>query len=778
MFANKTYAFLNIFGLAIGIACAGLIFLWVEDEKSYDQAYEKKDQLYNVVIQQPMDGKIYTFSTNSTPKLLGPSLKSEIPDIANTSRFSWEFTQLFALGDKSLDQKGYYVDSSALSMFGFEFIEGSPQHALDETDNIIITDRMAERLFGQQKNVVGKILRVDNETNRRVAGVIKALPLNSTIQFDWLSSFESFPFKDRLSDWTSYSLNTYVELRKGADPKSVNSQIRDFIKKRTDQKAGSPELLAMNDWRLRSSFEEGKQVGGRIEYVKLFSLIAVIILVIACINFMNISTAKSEKRAREVGVRKVMGADRKMIMLQFMGEAVLMALFSVLVGLLIMYAVLPQFSLLVEKPISLGLDKPLHIFFLLAVAFICGIVAGSYPSLYLSSFNPVAVLKSMKIKTGGAAAVRKVLVVGQFAVSVILIISTIIIYKQIEHVKDRNLGYNKNNLLTADLRGDALQHYPVIKDDLMKTGMIENVASSDYNTIDFGNNTTSFQWSGKNPDQQILVSIRSVSPDFLPTTGMQLIGGRNFKSDVVSDSSNAIITESLEKLMGTGSAVGKYLTLPRRGGQQRLEVVGVIKDYVYGNMYGKSEPVVLFSDISNARNMYVKIKEQTNTKKALDALAAIMKRNNPAYPFTYRFVDDHFNEQFKTETLVGNLAKVFAMLAILISCLGLFGLSAYTAERKTKEIGIRKVLGADSVMIAAMLSKQFLKMIVVSCLVAFPVAWWMMYSWLQEYAYRININVGVFVLSAAIMLFIAFLTVSIQSIKAAVSNPIRSLRSE
>jgi putative ABC transport system permease protein len=781
MFRNKTYSLLNIFGLAIGIACACLIFLWVEDERLYDSTYPKRDRLYSIVIHHPMDGKIYTFGTNSTPKLLAPSLRDEIPAISNTARLSWASNHLFAYDDRRLDQVGYYADSSVFSMFNFEFLRGRAADALAEVNNVVITEKTAKRFFGNNTDVIGKVFKVDNRDNMKVAGVIRDLPENSTLQFDWLGSMEFFLAKHTMSDWNSYSLNTYVELIPGADANQVNAQIKDLIRQKTDPRAGSPALLAMKDWRLRSNFEEGKQVGGRIEYVRTFSTIAVIILLIACINFMNIATAKSEKRAKEVGVRKVIGASRRLIILQFMGEAILLSAIAVAVGLLMISIALPQFSLLVEKQIHLGLNKPEHIAFLVAIVLVCGIFAGSYPALYLSSFRPVAVLKSLKLNTGNATLIRKGLVVVQFSVSIILIISTLVIYKQIQYVKNRDIGYDKDQLLTIAARGNVLQQYSSLRENLLKTGVVENVAVSSYNTIDFGNNTTSFGWAGKNPGQEVLISYREVSPGFIGTTGMKLVAGRDFYPDIVSDSMHVIITESLAKLMKVDNAVGKFIETPGRAPgdpPMRFEIVGVIRDYVYGNMYGVSEPVLLFCNIERGENIFVRLSKNSDTRDAIAALETVMKKQNPSYPFTFRFVDDHFNEQFRTEQLISKLARVFASLAVLISCLGLFGLSAYTAERRKREISIRKVLGADTYTIAALLSREFIVLIGVSLLVAFPAAFWIMSNWLQEYAYRIGISPWVFVVSAVIILFIALATISIQSLRAAFANPVKNLRSE
>ncbi len=541
----------------------------------------------------------------------------------------------------------------------------------------------------------------------------------------------------------------------------------------------------MNDWHLYDKFENGKQTGGgQIEYVRMFSIIAWIILLIACINFMNLATARSEKRAREVGVRKVLGAGKKTLITQFIGEALFMAMLSAVGAILIISFTLPAFNTIVQKNLFLGLNNPLHFFALLLVTVICGLVAGSYPSLYLSSFNPVFVLKGLKLKSGSAAFVRKGLVVLQFTVSIVLIIGTVIIYQQIQHVKSRNLGFNKENLLEISVHGDMANHFSAIKQDLINTGVAENAALSDHATIYGGNNTDGLSWSGKTPGSKVLVSGRNVTPEFFGVSGMTILEGRGLQeSDSVhADGSskiiNTVITQSLAKLMGKESAIGKIL-FNEGDPSTKMTVVGVVNDYVYGNMYGQPDPVgFMWLPPQYASIMYVRIKPQGNTEQALAKIEAVMKKNNPAYPFEYKFVDDQFNQMFLSEMLVSKLSRVFAALAIIISCLGLFGLAAYTAERRTKEIGIRKVLGASVEGLTALLSKDFIKLVTTSCIIAFPVAWWIMQNWLQDYAYRIQISWWIFLAAGFLAILIALITVSFQAIKAAIANPVKSLRTE
>ena len=781
LWKNKDYSFLNIFGLAIGIACAGLIFLWVENEMNWDDFNTKKDRLY--FVRENLKYDTYTATFGSTPGVMAPVMKAEIPGIANTCRVYDEDATLFAIGNKSVYAAGYYADASIFSMFTLPFIQGNANTAFAQRYSLVITEKTAKKFFGNERDVIGKTVRVDNKQNYVITGVVKDVPENSSVQFEFVAPFEIiFDQSPWLHTWGNNSLSTYVELKPATDVASVNKILFNFIQKRESQSIARPFLLSMNQWHLYDQFDNGKATGGgQIQYVHLFSLIAWIILFIACINFMNLATARSEKRAREVGVRKVLGAGKQNLILQFIGEAMFMALLSAVLAVIIMSITLPAFNTLVQKNLSLGFNNPLHIVALLLLTVICGLLAGSYPSFYLSSFNPVFVLKGLKLKTGSAAFIRKALVILQFTVSVVLIISTIIIYQQIQHVKNRNLGFNKNNLLQADAQGEVAKYYPVLKQDLLATGVVENVALSDHTTLYGGNNTGDLTWQGKAPGVQILISSRYVTPEFLNTSGIKILEGRDFVETDSTDSKNlnVIITKSFETLMGKESTLGKIIWYDDDTTGTKATVVGVVNDYIYGNMYGKPDPVIFYcTSPVHTNQMYIRLKAQSNVKEALAKIEAAIKKDNPAYPFTYKFVDDQFNEMFLSEMLISKLSRVFAALAIIISCLGLFGLAAYTAERRTKEIGVRKVLGASVSGIARLLSKDFLRLVAISCVIAFPVAWWVMHDWLLNYKYRIEISVWVFLIAGLAAIFISLLTISFQAIKAAISNPVNSLRTE
>ena len=778
---NKTFSFLNIFGLAIGIACAGLIFLWVEDELGFDQFHQKKDRLYFVEENQKYE--TYTATFGSTPGVMAPALITDIPGIANACRLYEEDATLVSIDDKNMYTKGIYTDASLFSMFTLPFVQGNAKTAFTQLYSLVITEKTAMKFFGDQKNVVGKTVRVDNKQAYVISGVVKDLPANSSLQFEFAAPFQIiFDKSPWLHSWGNNSLNTYVELKPGVSAASVNKLLYNFIQQREPQSNARPFLFSMNDWHLYDQFENGKQTGGgQIEYVRLFSTIAWIILLIACINFMNLATARSEKRAREVGVRKVLGAGKQNLITQFIGESLIMAGLAAIAAVVMMMLALPVFNTLVQKNLALGLGKPLHLAALASLTVICGLVAGSYPSFYLSSFNPVFVLKGLKLKNSSVAFVRKGLVVLQFSISIVLIVSTIIIYQQIQHVKNRNLGFSKNNLIEADLQGNVASYFPAMQQDLLNTGVIENAAASDHTTLYGGNNTGSLAWQGKTPGTQILISGRYVTPEFFKTSGMKLLEGRDF---VPADSTqtkriNVIITQSLATLMGKESALGKTLWNTGDTSGQLLVVAGVVNDYVYGNIYGKPDPVVFSCAAPEHTNkLYIRLKKGVRIEQSLAAIENVLKKANPAYPFNYVFVDDQFNRMFLSEALISKLSRLFAGLAIFISCLGLFGLAANTAERKTKEIGIRKVLGASITGIATLLSKGFLQLVALACLIAFPVAWWMMHNWLQNFQYRIAISWWIFLGAGITALLIALFTISFQAIKAAVANPVKSLRNE
>ncbi|MFT3701675.1 MAG: ABC transporter permease [Agriterribacter sp.] len=791
---NKGYSFLNIFGLAIGIACAGLIFLWAESELTWDNFNSKKHNLYQLEVNMTSDGN--NFTMGSTPRPMGAAMQKEIPGIAHTARVSDQGVRLlFSAGDKQLYATGLYADAPLFDMFSFQFIEGNPENAFPQLYSLVISQNTAKKFFGNEKNVVGKTIRVDNKRDYVVSAVVKDMPENSTLRFEWLAPYEitivdlkelAVQYGIKLTDdvdWSSYGPFTYVELDKHANLSAVNAQLKDFIQHKVANQKNATFLYPLSQLHLYNEFANGKPTGGgAITQVRLLSVIAWIILLIACINFMNLATANSQKRVKEIGVRKVLGAEKKKLIFQFIGEALFMSAIATVFAVIIITLSLPAFNALMQKQLSLQLGSPAHLVGLLSVTIICGLVAGSYPSVYLASFNPIFVLKGLKIKSGSAAFIRKGLVVFQFTVSVIFIISTVVVYLQIQHVKNRNLGFNKDNLIEINPEHDVSDIFPLIKSDLLSTGLIKDVALADHATLYGGDTDSRFKWQGKSPDNNISIAHRNVSPEYIGTSGMKIIEGRDFSENAASESANVIVNKAMADMMSKESVVGKIIQSPRGkpdGVIRDMTIIGVVDNYIYGNVYGEAEPLIIFCASPEYQSLlYIRTKAQNNTEQALAKIEAVMKKHNAAYPLEYTFVDDQFSRMFSNETRISKISGVFAILAIIISCLGLFGLATYTAERRIKEIGIRKVLGASVTGIASLLSREFLQLVIVSCVVAFPVAWWIMHQWLQDYQYRIEISWWIFLAAALGAILIALFTISFQSVKAAIANPVKSLRTE
>ena len=773
LWKNKGYSALNIFGLAIGITCASLILLWVEDEMSFDTIVSNQELVYAVPTNQKYDGQLRTFF-QATPGPLAADLKAEIPEITKAARFR-PADFLFSVNNSSVTSTGSYIDADFLDIYDLKFIEGNPAQAFKLKKGIVITKTVADILFENPTNLLGKIIRVNKKDNFKITGVVEDLPKNTTYNFNWLVPFENFTHdKPWTQEYGSNFTETLVMLSQGADYNAVNEKVKQILPAKTGEKHTQAILHSAKNWHLQSDFKDGKVVGGRIEYVRLFSFIALIILIIGCINFMNLSTARSEKRANEVGVRKTLGSDKKQLIFQFITEALLTALLAAAVSILTLSLILPAFNALIDKQLLLNLIAPVHLLSLLTITFTSGILAGLYPAFYLSSFKPIDVLKGNRVQTKQAGFVRKGLVITQFVVSIIFIISTILVYQQVQHVKNRDLGLSKDNLIEIPVNGDLIKNRNALAESLKNTGMISSVGLSNSNILSAGNNGSGLRWQDVSNTEDILVSYRYINDEYLKTAGIKLLEGRNFSSVITQDSSHVIITESFAKLMGKGSALGK--TIDRYG--DIYTVIGITNDYLYGDMYGTSDPVMFFNYPPETQYMYLKTNPKYAITEILNTVENSLETYNPGYPFEYRFVDDAFNARFKNEQLIGNLSRIFALLAILISCLGLFGLSAYTAQQRRKEIGVRKVLGSSVAGIVGLLSKDFIALVLLAILIAIPLAWYIMHIWLQGFAYRISINAWVFVFAGIAAISIALLTVSFQAIKAAITNPVKSLRTE
>ena len=776
LWKTRGYSFLNIFGLAIGITCASLIFLWVEEEVSYDNHFPNKEHIYMSKSRQTHDGGTYVFEANPGP--LAPAIKAELPGIKYAARVNWPMPLLFNVGEKNLYQTGFYADPDFLDIFSLEFIEGSRGSAMNNLNDIVLTQNAAERLFGNEK-AIGKQVRINNEEGYTVAGVVADLPKNSSVQFDWIIPFKKLESQSegRIENWGNNSFLTYVQLESSADLANVNKQLYDFAERKEGNGLFYKNFLyPMERWRLYNSFDrDGNEQEGRIKFVRLFSIIAWVVLLIACINFMNLATARSEKRAKEVGMRKVVGARKGSLIGQFLGESLILATLSALLAIGLIFISIGPFNSLVEKELTVGLFEPMHLAFLACVVVMCGLISGSYPAFYLSSFNPIATLKGAKQKAGVAGFIRRGLVIIQYAASITLIVCTVVIFQQIQHVKGRDLGFEHSQVMTTPLRGKMLEHIDVIKEKLIATGGVETAGLSNMSVLNIGSNTWGINWESKDPDQQILIGILHTDADFIPAMGMQLIDGRNFRPHMLGDSSSIIINEAFAKLIQPdGQVAGQTV----RWGEDPYTIVGVVKDFVYNNVYKPAEPVLFYPFSTKSGILNIKTKAGIDLPKTVSQIGEILKETNPGYPFEYEFLDNVFSEKFKSEMLIQRLAGVFAVLSIIISCLGLFGLAAFTAERRTKEMGIRKVLGASIASLIGLLNREFAVLVLLSCAVAFPVAWWIMNDWLSNYQYHTDLNWWIFALAGGGALLIALLTVSSQAVKAALTNPTRSLRSE
>ena len=771
---NKTYSLLNIIGLAVGIGCAALIFLWVEHEVSYNNYFKNKPLLYSVKDKQSYAGKTYVF--DATPGPLASAMKTDIPGIKYTSR-STNAQPLFSLGDKNIYESGNFVDSDFFKMFHLQFIAGNPDHAFDHLQSIVISESMAKKFFSGT-DAVGKTLELDHHKTYQISGVFKDLPENVSFSFNWLAPFQvmvnNYP---DLKTWGNNWPTTYVEVQPNANIEAINKLLYDFVKKKTngDLHIAKLSIYPMSRWVLYNNFVDGKEAGGIIQYVKLFSLIACFILIIACINFMNLATARSEKRAREVGVRKTFGAGKTALRLQFLAEAVLIAAFSTLLAICLVALTIHPFNALLGTRISLHIFTPVHLAAVAFIILVCGFLAGSYPAFFLSSFNPVLALKGLKANgVNRAAWIRKGLVILQFSISVILIISTIVIYSQIQHVKNRDLGYNKHGLVYTSLSASGKKHFSVIKHDLLQTGYVQDACLSTSTVLQIGSNTGDFTWPGKTSDKKVLITIENVSPGYVPTMGMKLKAGRNFYTDMKADSNQIIINNSLAEIIGNKNIIGSTISRD----STKYTIVGVVDNFLYNSMYTAPMPLILFPDTSSTYVLSMRYKSGINFPTANDALVKTIKADNPGFPVYLNFIDDQFNNFFAFETMVGTLAGIFAILAIFISCLGLFGLAAFMAEQRTKEIGVRKVTGASVSQIVVLFLGDFTKLVLVSCLIAFPIAWLFMHNWLNNYEYRISIHWYIFLVAAVMALVISLTTVSFQALRAAWVNPVKSLRTE
>ena len=773
LFKNKTFSFINIVGLAVGMASFLLITLWIQHEVSFEQFHEKKDNLYRVFTNVQEEGRVLT--GNTTPSPLAPSLDSSFPEIKRACRTSYITSHLFKVGDKEISAAGLCTDPNFLQMFSFPLIKGNSVAALQDPQGVVITEEFAQALFGNQ-DPMGQVIRLDNKDNFKVTGVLKTIPQNTSFFFQFLLPYDYFK-KDRAwaeNNWASNSIHTYVELKPGATLATVQEKL-----KKLPQKYGEKDLQfflhSLTDWYLYSNFENGKVSGGRIEVVQFFGIIAVLILVMACINFMNLSTVRSERRAREVGVRKVLGVTKKDLIFQFLGESIFLAFLASAIALVLVYLTLPTFNELMLAGLTINYqDTYLWGVFILFI-FFTGAAAGIYPAFYLSAFKPIYVLKGIFHKSQSAFPFHKVLVIVQFTFGIVLIISSLVIQKQIKHAQVRDSGYQKDMLIHVQYQGDLKKNYRLLKNDLLNSGVAASVTQTNSPITELWDNSSKIDWVGKKPGLLVNFNVLCADEDLVPTFGLQITAGRDFDLKTFpTDSMSCLLNESAAKIMGFADPIGQMII----SDDQKWKVVGVVKDFILGSPYTPTEPLVIFGAKSWFNVVHIKFSNKQRIAESISQTEALVKKYNPAYHFEFSFVDEAYEWKFSDEKRVGKLVELFTVLTIFISCLGLFGLVTFTAEQRTKEIGIRKVLGASVSNIVGLLSRDFLRLVLIANLIAWPLAGWVMHQWLQGYAYRISLSWGIFALAGAGALLIALFTISFQAIRSAVANPVKSLRSE
>jgi putative ABC transport system permease protein len=771
---HRSFSVINISGLAIGMASALLILLWVQDEYGYDRMYPNTDRLYHLYIRDSIDGQL--MAGNNTPAVMAPVLRKDYAGVEDVSRFS-AASFLLSAGETHLNATGAFADSGFLTMFGFPMLQGDPALAFSTPYNIVLTQSQAQRLFGKDEPM-GKTVRVGSSADFIVTGIIRDMPDNTDFRFDYLLPWS---YRTRLGwdgpGWGDNYIHTYVLLQPGVSPRTFDAQIDNIVIKHS-QSTTHVFTQPMSRMHLYSKQENGRLVGDRIVTVRLFTVIAGFILLIACINFMNLSTASSDRRAREVGIRKVAGAYKSYLVMQFIGESLLIAGVAFILALLIVQCSLPAFNQLVGKRLTIDAHDPRYWMFAVGFVLFTGLLAGSYPAFYLSSFKPVQVLKGSVQKVDALINMRKGLVVLQFSFAILLVICTLIIERQIRYGLNRDAGYNRANLVYTGIQGEIAGHYDVIKQELLASGAAIAVTRSPWSITEHWNDAGGYAWEGSTQqDQQLDFTQFGADADFVKTTGVTLTQGRDIDiSRYLTDSSAILLNEAAVKAMRLKDPVGQIV----KRGDENLHVVGVIKDFILESPFARQigPMMILGPHHWNGQIVHFRLNPDRPVAAGLAQIEKIIRKYNPTYPFEYHFIDEAYDQKFKAEKQIGELAGLFAGLTIFISCLGLFALATYMAASRIREIGIRKVLGASATGIATLLAKDFIRLVLIAFVIAAPIALILMNKWLLNYGYRISIGWDIFAWSGLLALLIAAGAVSYQSIRAALANPVDSLRSQ
>ena len=780
LYRDKAFSFINLSGLAIGLACFILIMLWVQDELSFDRFHENEGNLYRVTMKNSSMDKFWAI----TPLALSNAIKIGYPEIENSTRYTnLPINFLFEHQDKRIEFGTAMVDPAFFKMFTFPLIHGDPETALDDPFSIILTQGIAMKLF-PGKNPVGQVISFQFLNNvkydLKITGLVKNLPYNSHLQAESFIPYEFLKVLMPLNDWDNYMGYTYIMLPSNFSPKIAEKDIYNCLHNNLNEKNAAGlvvHLQPIKDIHLFSNLAHDNSVHGDIKYVYLFSIIAAFILIIACINFMNLATARSIKRAKEIGLRKVVGANRSKIIFQFLGESLFFIILAFILSIVLIEIALPSFSEWAGKNLEINYSNGWYIVCAVALIFLTGLMAAGYPAFFLSAFQPVRVLNARKI-SGSKSIFRKVLVAVQFSLSIMIIIGSIVVWRQLNYVQNANLGYNRENLIYIKMQGQVKSTYETLKNDLLQNPNIISAAANEFITGDVGQGTNNISWEGKRDDQDVRVHLHRVDYDFLKTFDIELSQGRFFSQEFSTDANQAfVINETAVKTMGLDSPVGKNFQL---WGQQG-KIIGVVKDFHFQSLHNNIEPLLLWMNTDFNYNGFgyltvrIKSADMANT---INYIKSVWRKHSPDYPFTYKFYDETLAAQYSAEQRIGKLFNGFTLLAIIISCLGLLGLISFVTEQKTKEIGIRKVLGASIPILIRMLLKDFAVWIVLANLIAWPVAFYVMNKWLQNFAYRINLTIWPFLLAGLAALVIALLTVSWQAIRAATANPVEALRYE
>ncbi len=777
LWKQKGFTAINTAGLALGMACSLLILLWVQDEKGVDAFHQNGKDLYYVYERNTLNGKIESWYWTQGP--LAEELKKEIPEIKAATPIEWPNNNTFSANNKILKEVGISAGPDFFSMFSYPLLEGRATDALNFPTDISISRKMAVDFFGTPAAAIGKTIRYENRKDFKVSAVFEDFPSRAADRYNYIMSWSAFVEDNGWAkDFESVDNRTAVQLRAGTDPAVVVQKMKFILDKFNTELKGSNRielgLQRFDQQYLHSEFKNGYPDGGRMEYVQLFSLVAIFILLIACINFMNLTTAHSVKRAKEIGVRKVMGALRALLIKQFIGEAILLTLISMILALILTSLALPAFNHLTGKEIAVPYNTTGFWISILGLTLVTGIFSGSYPAFFLSAFNPIQVLKGT-LKSGLRTILfRKGLVVFQFVLSIVLIISTILISRQIHFVQATSIGYNRQNLLYIPIEGNLAGKLDVFNTEAKKLPGVVNVSELSEAPTEMNNGTLSVGWQGKDPNMHVRFIHDAIGPDFMQTMKLQLIAGTEFPSDGTFDSLGFMVNETAEAQMGYKDPVGKPIS---NGGWQGY-IRGVVKDFHFRSLHDPIQPLILNQGKNNWYSTILVRTEAGKTKVALEGLNKLCKELNPAFPFSYKFSDEEYAKLYKSDEVIGSLSVIFAGLAIFISCLGLMGLSIFTAAQRVREIGVRKVLGASVVSLFTLLSKEFLGLVGIAFIIAVPLGWWAMSHWMNNFAYRAGIPWWIFAIAGFTAMLIALATVCIQALKSANANPVASLRSE